>query len=127
GSQPKDTQRWVRVWPRGRVAARRRVRDFAMTDDEIVAGIDSHTTAMPAMTRVQQCLFVADKIDPHKVERNPALEQVRDLAQTDLDSAVLRSLDITLEEALREHELVHPLSIDARNALLQKLLPVRAS
>jgi predicted HD superfamily hydrolase involved in NAD metabolism len=118
GIHPDDIQRLSPVLLHGPVAARILVRDFAMTDADIINGIDCHTTARAGMAPVEQVMFIADKIDPHKVERNPELEQVRDLAQADLAAAVLRYLDIVIAEALREPYPIHPLTTEARNALI---------
>ena len=66
-------------------------------------------------------LFVADKIDGNKIFRSPELAEVRDLALSSLDEAVLRYLDFNLEEAVRRRWQVHPRSLEARNELIELL------
>ena len=105
----------------GPVAARMLSRDYGLDDAEVLAGIDCHTTARPGMSPLEQVLFVADKVEPHKLARQPALGEVKELAQADLRAAVLRYLDHNLEQAVRRAWLVHPRSVEARNELLTAL------
>ena len=84
----------------------------------MLAGIDCHTTARAGMAPLEKVLFVADKVEPGKLQRRPALEQVRDLARIDLNAAMLRYLDLNLQEAVERGWLLHPRSLEARNELL---------
>ncbi len=118
GLEPDGVEAAAPILVHGPVAARMLERDFGLADGEVVAGVGSHTTARAAMGRVEKVLFVADKIEPEKLERNPEWRQVYDLAQRDLDAAVLRYLDLQLEQAVRRGWLVHPRSLEARNQLL---------
>ncbi|HWC30748.1 MAG TPA: HD domain-containing protein, partial [Dehalococcoidia bacterium] len=70
------------------------------------------------MSKLEQVLFIADKVEPHKLAREAALAEVKDAAQADLDAAVLRYLDLNLEEAVRRGWQVHVRSLEARNELL---------
>jgi HD superfamily phosphohydrolase YqeK len=73
------------------------------------------------MTALEQVLFVADKVEPHKLAREPELAEVKSLAEGDLRAAVLRYLDHNLEEAVRRGWQVHPRSLEARNEILGML------
>jgi predicted HD superfamily hydrolase involved in NAD metabolism len=116
--EPDDIELRSPILIHGPVAARMLMRDYELEDDDIIAGVDCHTTARPNMARIEKVLFVADKIEPHKLRRNPLLQDVYDLAETDLDAAVVRFLDLRIEEALAVNGLIHPLLIEARNQLL---------
>jgi HD superfamily phosphohydrolase YqeK len=70
------------------------------------------------MTPLEKVLFVADKIEPAKVAAHVAYREVYDLSLTSLDAAVLRYLDLNLEEAVRRRWLTHRRSHEARNELL---------
>ena len=61
----------------------------------MLAGIDCHTTARAGMSTLEQVLFVADKVEPGKLDHDAALAEVKQLAEADLDAAVLRYLDST--------------------------------
>jgi len=119
GITPDAVERAEPILVHGPVAARILTRDYGLDDAGVVAGVDCHTTARAGMSRIEQVLFVADKIEPEKIERYPVWQQVRDLAERDLDAAVLRYLDLQLEQAVRRGWLVHPRSLEARNQLLQ--------
>jgi HD superfamily phosphohydrolase YqeK len=63
-------------------------------------------------------LFIADKVEPDKLTRRSQLQAVYDAAQTDLDTAVLRYLDLYLEDAVRHGWQLHRRVVAARNQLL---------
>jgi predicted HD superfamily hydrolase involved in NAD metabolism len=103
----------------GPIAARMLTRDFDLDDAEIIAGVDCHTTARPGMTMIEKMLFIADKIEPNKLKRGGALQEVYDLRETDIDAAVLRFLDMRIEQALAGGGQIHPRVIEARNELVR--------
>jgi predicted HD superfamily hydrolase involved in NAD metabolism len=104
----------------GPIAARMLVRDFDLHDEEVIEGVDCHTTARPGMTMIEKMLFIADKIEPNKLKRGGGLQEVYDLRTTDIDAAVIRFLDLRIEEALAGNGQIHPKLIAARNDLLGK-------
>ena len=93
---------------------------FDVTDEDVRFAIWWHTPGHPDYTPEAWAMFIADKIDPHKIERWPALAEVRDLAVTSLEAAALRYLDLRLVEAAERRWAVHPMSTLARNALLRR-------
>ncbi len=100
---------------------------FEVTDDRVLDAIWWHTTGHPEYPAEAWAMFVADKVEPHKVERWPALRSVFDAATGDdggdasLERAALRYLDLRHEEAVREGLQVHPMATLARNHLLRRL------
>ena len=75
------------------------------------------------MGAVAKVVFLADKLDPRKVERYPYLERVALLAQDSLDAAILEYLRNELEYLLRQGLLIHPASIGLRNHLMIQMGP----
>ena len=118
GITPDAVEQASPVLVHGPVAARILARDYGLADAEVLAGIDCHTTARAGMTALEQVLFVADKVEPWKLAREPALAAVKQLADDSLDDAVLRYLDYNLEESIRRGWQVHHRSFEARNQLL---------
>ena len=114
---PDAVERATPILVHGPVAARILGRDYALADGDILAGIDCHTTARADMALLEKVLFVADKVEPEKLERNPAWREVHDLAQSSLDRALLRFLDLHFEQAIERGWLLHPRSLEARNQL----------
>ncbi|MGE3986155.1 MAG: hypothetical protein AB7G38_18445, partial [Dehalococcoidia bacterium] len=103
----------------GPIAARMLVRDFDLDDTDVIAGVDCHTTARPGMTMIEKMLFIADKIEPNKLKRGGALQEVYDLRITDIDAAVIRFLDMRIAESLAGSGQIHPKLIEARNDLIR--------
>ena len=73
------------------------------------------------MGLVARVVFLADKLDPAKIRKHPALEEVADLAQEDIDSALLRYLDHRFGVLIAKRRTIHPASVDFRNELLTGL------
>jgi predicted HD superfamily hydrolase involved in NAD metabolism len=105
----------------GPVAACILSRDYGFDDPEILAGIDCHTTARAGMTALEQVLFVADKVEPHKLAREAELGEVKELAADDLGAGVLKYLDLNLAKSIKRGWQVHPRTLEARNELLMLL------
>ena len=72
----------------------------------------------PGMSEVAKVVFLADKLDPRKVERFPYLKRVAAESKVSLDLAILEYLNQTIEYFMRNGNLIHPASIDLRNQLL---------
>jgi HD superfamily phosphohydrolase YqeK len=104
----------------GPLAARALEREYGYKEPEVLAAVAAHTTARPGMSRLERALFIADKIEHDKVARKPALAEVRELANRDLDAAMLRFLDLHLIEAVERRWQVHPRTLAARNELLAR-------
>jgi predicted HD superfamily hydrolase involved in NAD metabolism len=93
-------------------------RDYAIDDPEVLAVARYHTTARAGMSTLEKVVFVADKIEVGKVQGQPALARVRQLAGRDLDAAILEHLNQHLLEASRRGWPLHPNTVAARNELL---------
>lgn len=91
---------------------------YGIDDAEALDAARFHTTARPGMTLFEKALFLADKIEPEKVDRVPELEEVRRLADHDPDEAILRYLDYQVRRATELGWLLHPDLVAARNELL---------
>jgi predicted HD superfamily hydrolase involved in NAD metabolism len=118
GLQPDAIERAEPVLVHGPVAARMLVEDYGIEDADIVAGVDCHTTARRGMAALEQVLFVADKVEPHKLQREPRMAAVRAKAERDLGAGVLDYLNWSIEAALLNGWLLHPRTLEARNELL---------
>ncbi len=90
----------------------------AVKDRDVLEGVRWHTSAHPDLAPVGQVVFIADKLDPHKAKTYPFQQAVRDAAHGSLGDGMLAFLDGALRAHLDNGELVHPMSTEARNALL---------
>lgn len=99
----------------GAIALRERL---GVTNERVLHAVHWHTTGHADYSREAWAMFVADKIDPHKIERWAALARVAELAQRSLESAALAYLELSLARAVEERWLIHPAAVMARNALV---------
>jgi predicted HD superfamily hydrolase involved in NAD metabolism len=118
GLQPDAIERTEPILVHGPVAARMLADDYGIEDAAIVNGVDCHTTARAGMAPLEQVLFVADKVEPHKLAREPRMAVVRSTAERDLAAGVLEYLNWSIEAAVRKGWLLHPRTLEARNELL---------
>ena len=102
----------------GPVGAEILQQEAGLTDRSIYCAVYWHTTASPTLDMLGKVVFIADKLDPAKIASYPYLPQIRQLAFEDLDQAILGFLTRQAVERLNRGELLHPLMVETRNALL---------
>lgn len=103
----------------GRVGAVVARREYGVTDDEVLRALETHPTGEADMGPVARVLYVADHAEPGR--RYPGVEELRRLAEVDLDHALLRAMDAT-QDYLRAQGLApHPRALSARAAVAARL------
>ncbi len=107
----------------GRVGAKWLETEDGISDPNVLEAVRWHTTGRKDMGAVAKVVFLADKLDPRKMERYPYLERVASLAQDSLDAAILEYLSNELGYLLREGLLIHPASVGLRNQLMTQMGP----
>lgn len=89
-----------------------------ITDSEVLDAVRRHTTFAPGLGVLATTVFLADKIDPDKIRRDPWLNEVDQLARSgDWRAAVvlwLRTVARWLEE---NGHAVHPLFTESISSL----------
>ena len=83
----------------GPLAAAIAEHELGIDDPRVLSAIACHTTGKAGMTMLDKVLFLADAIEPSRADY-PGLAEMRALAQTDLDAAVLLSMRRTQEYVL---------------------------
>ncbi len=84
-------------------------------NDAVYDAIYSHTTGRADMTLLEKIIYIADYMEPSR--DFPGVEQLRALAQYDLDGAVLLGLEMTEKEMAERHQPLHPRSVEAADWL----------
>lgn len=102
--------------PVGAAVARKK---FGIKDENILNAIRYHTSGRPAMSKLEKIIFLADYIEPGR--RFPEVEEVRRVAENNLNLAVLRALDNTITFLINQSQKIYPLTLDARNDLLDRV------
>lgn len=94
-------------------------RDYGVEDPEVLSAIRWHTTGGPVMSLLDEIVFLADYIEPGR--SFPGVGHLRELAAASLPEALLAAYDQTLRHLLAEGGLIHPATVEGRNALLMKM------
>lgn len=75
-----------------------------------------HTTGNKEMDKFAKIIYVADKIEENRNYED--VEEVRKLANEDLDIAILYIINTTIQKSIRTGRLIHPDTIHLRNHML---------
>lgn len=95
----------------GPVGAWAAARNYGVCDPAVLRSIARHTTGCAGMTRLDMCVYLADKIEPCRADY-PALTEVRILAQLSLEKAMLMSMERTADYVRDGRRLVHPATLE---------------
>ena len=87
-----------------------------IVDDEILSGVRYHTTAKENMSMIEKILFISDKIEPNR--KYDTVEELRKLADYNIDKAIIKFLNDSFNYLEKKSERIHPLSIRARDYLV---------
>ncbi|HSU79957.1 MAG TPA: bis(5'-nucleosyl)-tetraphosphatase (symmetrical) YqeK [Candidatus Angelobacter sp.] len=93
--------------------------NLEVLDQDILNAITYHTTGRAEMSLLEKIIFLADYIEPGR--HFPGVEEVRELAKTDLDKAIAKALKNTIDFLLSRSQLIYPETIHAYNAFIPKL------
>ncbi|MEQ8199942.1 MAG: bis(5'-nucleosyl)-tetraphosphatase (symmetrical) YqeK [Syntrophomonadaceae bacterium] len=93
---------------------------LGIKDGEILAAIRAHTLGAVGMSTLDKIIYLADMIEPTR-QPYPGLERLRQLAEQDLDEAMLLGLESTISYCLERGKLLHPATVEARNEFLRRL------
>jgi len=95
-------------------------KEFYIQDPVILKAIKAHSTGAAQMSLLDKIIYLSDKIEP--LRNMSGVEEVRIMAEKDLDGAVLIALDKGLIYLISKGSLIHPISIEARNNILNKVV-----
>ena len=89
---------------------------FGIEDQDILNAIRYHTTGRAGMSTLEKIIFLADAIEPGR--NYPGVDEIRKVAETDLDGACILSLQRTIEHVRDEKGwYLHPATIEAKEYL----------
>lgn len=103
----------------GKIAAIVMKRDFEITDDDIVNAVSYHTTGRENMSLLEKIIYLADAIEPNRVY--PGVDELRKLADEDLDKACLSSLTNTINFVRASGKYLDEETIRAKEDLERKI------
>ena len=86
-------------------------------NDAVVSAIRSHTTGKADMNLLEKIIYVADYMEPNR--DFPGVEELRRLAYTDIDGALIMGLEMTLKMLQEQGREISGESSEALNWLKQ--------
>ena len=93
--------------------------EAGITDPEILDAIRYHTSGRPNMTLLERIIYLADYIEPGR--HFPGVEEVRALAQENLNEALVKSVQNTILFLMKKNQTIYPQTFYTYNNLIQKL------
>jgi len=91
-------------------------KEFLIEDEEILSATRWHTTGKENMTKLEKIIYLADLIEPSR--DFPGVNEIREIAEKDLDLAVLEGLTHTTKYLLKKGFAIDLNTIKARNFLI---------
>lgn len=92
---------------------------FGISDPDILHAILYHTTGRPEMSDLEKIVYIADYIEPGR-KVIPNLTEIRKTAFLDLDEALLKILDNTLNYLERSADAIDPMTKKTYEYYLEK-------
>ena len=118
GLSTLDIERRAPVMLHGPVGAELLCHEDGLDDEEILAAVRWHTTGHPSLTPLGLLVFISDKLEPRKIKSYPYQRELLSIAKESLHMAVLEFLSRESARRMADREPVHPISVQAINALL---------
>ncbi len=86
--------------------------------EHVCRAIRYHTTGCEYMSALDQCVWLADMIEPGREFRG--VSELRRMAKRDLALAVFTGMDQTMMHLIAKKKVIHPDMLAARNQLLRE-------
>lgn len=90
---------------------------FGIEDEEILNAVRYHTTGRENMSVLEKIIYLADFIEP--LRSFEGVEEMRRLAEENLDKALLLALNSSIEYLISKNGLIHMDTILSRNYMLK--------
>ena len=94
-------------------------KNLKVTDGEILSSVRYHTTGKEDMTLLEKIIYAADLTSADR--EYPDVDEVRALAEQDLDRTVLRGLSFTIEDNAKKCRPIHIDTVKAFNYLAERI------
>lgn len=95
------------------------VKETFGVDEETANAVFYHTIGKEKMTLLEKIVFLADCIEVNRDNEFDWAKDLRKLAETDLDSAIVSAVDQSLKSIIKRNLIIHPGSVNLRNEILE--------
>lgn len=92
--------------------------NYGVEDVDILNAIRYHTTGREAMTQLEKIIFIADKIEVNRSYKG--VEELRHLAYYNIDKAIIKSIDSTMEYVRQKNSVVDIKSVKTLEYLMKE-------
>lgn len=92
--------------------------EYGITDAGVIDAIRYHTSGRKNMSKLEKVVCLADYMEPGR--EFPGVDHIRELSEQSLDHALIAGFDSTISFLLQKGKRIFPLTIDARNDLIDK-------
>lgn len=92
---------------------------YGVIDEEVLDAIRYHTSGCRGMTLLDKVVCLADYMEPGR--DFPGVNNIRETAEHNLERALLAGFDGTIRFLLDKGRKIYPLTLEARNGLLEEL------
>jgi predicted HD superfamily hydrolase involved in NAD metabolism len=93
-------------------------KEAGIRDLEVLDAIRYHTSGRPNMTMLEKVIYLADYIEPGR--HFPGVEEVRELANENLEKALIKAIQNTIIFLLKKNQTIYPETFYTYNDLIQK-------
>ncbi|MFC0270079.1 bis(5'-nucleosyl)-tetraphosphatase (symmetrical) YqeK [Metabacillus herbersteinensis] len=93
-------------------------KEVGIEDADVLNAIKYHTSGRVNMSLLEKIIYVADYIEPGR--HFPGVEEVRELARQELNSALIKTLQNTITFLLKKNQAIYPDTIETYNSLVLK-------
>ncbi|MDQ8737340.1 bis(5'-nucleosyl)-tetraphosphatase (symmetrical) YqeK [Paenibacillus sp. LHD-38] len=91
--------------------------EYGVTDAEVLDAIRYHTSGRRGMSKLEKIVCLADYMEPGR--DFPGVDIIRELSEQFLDKALLAGFNSTITFLLAKGKRIFPLTVEARNGLLE--------
>jgi predicted HD superfamily hydrolase involved in NAD metabolism len=116
---PEDALEYDPQLLHGPLAAEVVRRELGVADTEVLDAIRWHTSGRERMTLLDKIVCLADYIEPGR--DFPGVHNIREIAEYSLEKALIAGFDSTIRFLIEKGKKVYPLTLLARNALIDEV------
>lgn len=91
-------------------------KEAGIHDEAVLDAIKYHTSGRECMTLLEKVIYVADYIEPGRIF--PGADEVRELAKSDLNKALIASMKNTILFLLKKNQAIYPETLQSYNYLI---------
>lgn len=91
--------------------------EYGVSDQEVLDAIRYHTSGRRGMSKLEKIVCLADYMEPGR--DFPGVSLIRELSEQELNQALVAGFNSTISFLLEKKKRIFPLTVEARNGLLE--------